>query len=137
MFLPLEEAVKQAEQTVRNQHSKATHSAHKDALYRQVLLACALTAARSQDPLGYFSPSAVVDLLSAILDREVEISTFSNHLSEFCQEKRGSVLERDGQARAYRYRFHDPMIVPFAFMDAVASHVVTEPQLSEMLNNKD
>ena len=66
----------------------------------------------------------------------MEIANFSNHLSEFCQAKRGPVLERDGQSRAYRYRFHDPMVVPFAFMDAVASQIVTEPQLAEMLNSK-
>ena len=129
----LKEAVKQAEQSARDKHSKATHSAHKDALYRQVLLACALAAARSQDPLGYFNPSVVVEPLSVILNRTVAIATFSNHLSEFCQEKRGPVLERDGQPRAYRFRFHDPMLVPFVFMDAVASNIVTEPQLAAML----
>jgi hypothetical protein len=129
----LKEAVKQAEQSARDKHSKATHSAHKDALYRQVLLACALAAARSQDPLGYFNPSAVVEPLSVILNRTVAIATFSNHLSEFCQEKRGPVLERDGQPRAYRFRFHDPMLVPFVFMDAVASNIVTEPQLAVIL----
>ena len=69
VFAALKEAVKQAEQTARDKHSKATHSAHKEALYRQVLLACALTAARSQDPLGYFNASAVVEPLSAILGR--------------------------------------------------------------------
>jgi Cdc6-like AAA superfamily ATPase len=136
VFAALKEAVKQAEQTAREKHSKATLSSHKDALYRHVLLACALAAARSQDALGYFNPSALVDPLSEILNRTVQIATFSNHLSEFCQEKRGPVLERDGKSRAYRYRFHDPMVVPFAFMDAVASYIVTEPQLAGMLNTK-
>ena len=82
-------ATKQAEQSARDKHSKATHSAHKDALYRHVLLACAVTATQSQDALGYFSPRAVVEPLAVILGRKAAIATFNNHLSEFCQPKRG------------------------------------------------
>ena len=136
VFNALKEGVKQAEQSSRDKHSKATHSAHKGALYRQVLLACAVTAARSHAPLGYFNPGSVVEPLSEILARKTEIATFSNHLSEFCEERRGPVLERDGLPRAYRYRFQDPMVVPFVFMDAVASTMVTEQQLSAMLGNE-
>jgi hypothetical protein len=133
VFKALEQATKQAEQTARERHSKATHSAHKEALYRHVLLACAVAAAQSRDALGYFNPGDVVEPLSFILDKKTVIATFSNHLSEFCQPKRGSVLERIGQARAYRFRFHDPMVVPFVFMDAVSSGIVQEEKLSAML----
>jgi Cdc6-like AAA superfamily ATPase len=133
VFGALKEAVKQAQQTVTEKYSKATHSAHKEALYRHVLLACALTATRSHDPLGYFNPAAIAEPLSLILGRRVEIATFSNHLSEFCQEKRGEVLERAGQARAYRFRFRDPLLVPFVFMDAVATGLIDNAQLAAML----
>jgi hypothetical protein len=133
VFIALEEATKQAEQSARERHTKATHSSHKDALYRQVLLACAVAAAQSDDALGFFTPASVVEPLSLILNRTVEIATFNSHLSEFCQEKKGPVLERDGQPRAYRFRFHDPMVVPFGFMDAVAKGMVTEAQLASML----
>ncbi len=129
----LKEAVKEAEQTVTQKHSTATHSSHKDALYRQVLLACALAAARSHDPLGYFNPSEVVKPLSAILGREVSIATFTNHLGEFSQEKRGPVLEKDGQPWGYRYRFHDPLLVPFAFMNAVEGGLLSGEDLIRML----
>jgi hypothetical protein len=44
------------------------------------------------------------------------------------------VLERDGQPRAYRFRFHDPMVVPFVFMDAVAKGIVSEERLTSMLS---
>jgi hypothetical protein len=134
VFKALEEATKRAEQTARERHTKATHSSHKDALYRQVLLACAVAAAQSNDALGYFNPASVVEPLSEILSRHVEIATFNAHLSEFCQDKRGPVLERDGQPRAYRFRFHDPMVVPFAFMDAVAKGIVSEERLTSMLS---
>ena len=134
VFKALEQATKQAEQTAREKHTKATHSSHKDALYRQVLLACAIAAAQSNDALGYFNPSSVVAPLSTILNRKVEIANFNAHLSEFCQPKRGPVLERDGQPRAYRFRFHDPMVVPFVFMDAVTKGTVSEAKLASMLN---
>lgn len=133
VFKALEEATKQAEQTAREKHSKATHSSHKDALYRQVLLACAVAVARSDDALGYFNPASVAEPLSQILHRRVEIATFNSHLSEFCQEKRGKILERDGQPRAYRFRFSDPMVVPFVFMDAVTKNTVSQDQLTLML----
>src|SRR5581483_9127859 len=83
VFAALKEAVKQAEQSVREKQSKAVHSAHKDALYRHVLLACAIAAARSHDALGYFTPSALVEPLKKVLNRDVQIATFNNHLSEF------------------------------------------------------
>jgi hypothetical protein len=134
VFTALEQATKQAEQSARQKHTKATHSSHKDALYRHVLLACAVAAAQSNDALGYFTPASVVEPLSQILSRSVEIATFNAHLSEFGQEKRGPVLERDGQPRAYRFRFQDPMVVPFVFMDAVTHGIVSEEKLATMLS---
>jgi hypothetical protein len=133
VFGALRKAVKQAQQSVTNKYVKATHSAHKDALYRHVLLACAFTATRFHDALGYFNPATVVEPLAKVLNRGVEIATFNSHLSEFCGPKRGSVLERDGQARGYRFRFSDPLLVPFIFMDAVATGLLTDQRLSEML----
>ena len=134
VFDALKEAVKEAEQTVTQEHSSATHSSHKDALYRQVLLACALAAARTHDSLGYFNPSEVVEPLRGILNRDVSIATFTNHLREFSQEKRGSVLERDGQPWGFRYRFQDPLLVPYTFMNAVESGLLSGEALVQMLN---
>jgi Cdc6-like AAA superfamily ATPase len=136
VFGALKECVSQAEQTVTEKHSKATHSAHKDALYKHVLLACALTAANSHDALGYFNPGSITGPLSAILRRSVEIATFNSHLSDFCQAKRGNVLERIGQPRAYRFRFTNPLMVPFIFMDAVMNGIIGDKELSKQLAGK-
>ena len=130
----LKAAVKDAEQTITQKHSTATHSSHKDALYRHVLVACALAAARSHDALGYFNPSDVVAPLARILGRPVTIATFANHLSEFSQEKRGFVLEKDGQPWGYRYRFREPLLVPFAFMNGVDSGLLNGDALVQMLH---
>lgn len=130
----LKNAVKEAAQTVTQKHSTATHSSHKDALYRQVLLACALAAACSHDALGYFNPGEVVAPLARILGRDVSIATFTNHLSEFSQDKRGSVLEKDGQPWGFRYRFHDPLLVPFTFMNAVDTGLMDGESLVQALD---
>ncbi len=133
VFEGLKKAVKQAEQSVKEKHTTATHSAHARALYRQVLLACAVTAARDHDALGYFSPSAVIGPLSAILSRTVTLATFTNHLTEFAQEKRGSILERDGQPWGFRYRFRDPLLVPYIFMDGLESGIADDSGLVQLL----
>jgi Holliday junction resolvasome RuvABC ATP-dependent DNA helicase subunit len=133
VFAALKEAVKQAQQTVTEKYLKATHSAHKDAIYRQVLLACGLAAATSHDALGYFNPSSIVEPLRHILNKPVQIATFNSHLSEFGQDKRGKVLERIGQPRAYRFRFHDPLLVPYVFMDAITNGIVNSNKLSQLL----
>lgn len=135
VFSALKECVGQAEQTVTATHSKAVHSAHKDALYRHVLLAAAVAAAKTTDPLGYFNPTALVEPLGIVLarDRPVQIATFNNHLAEFCQQKRGVALERDGEERGYRFRFRNPLLVPFVFMDAIASNLITDDRLAGML----
>ena len=135
VFDAFKKAVKQAEQTVTETHSTAIHSSQKNALYRHVLLACALAAGSSQDSLGYFSPSEVVGPLARILDKPVTIATFTNHLREFCEDKRGSILERDGQPWGYRYRFRDPLLVPFVFMDGVEAGIANGEGLVQMLSD--
>lgn len=134
VFDALKKAVKQAEQTVTEKHSTAIHSPRKNALHRQVLFGCALAAARSHDSLGYFLPNSVVDPLSEILKRPVTIATFSDHLGDFCHEKRGAVLERDGQPWGFRYRFRDPLLVPFVFMEAMEAGITNGQGLVQLLS---
>jgi GTPase SAR1 family protein len=136
VFDALKKAVKQAEQSVAEKHTTAIHSAQKNALYRQVLLACAIAASRFHDALGYFTPGAVVEPLKVILDRQVTIATFTNHLVEFSQDKRGQILERDGQPWGYRYRFRDPLLVPYVFMDGIDSGIASDRSLVSMLGQQ-
>lgn len=133
VFDALKEAVRQAQQTVTEKHTKATRSAHRDALYKHVLLGCALAATHSRDALGYFNPGSVAGPLSRILNRPVQIAAFSHHLSEFCAPKRAEVLERTGQQRNYRFRFRDPLLVPFVLMDAMNTELISRTELADML----
>lgn len=124
-----ERAVHQAEQSIRNKYLKAIHSAHKDALYPQILLACASASATSKDALGYFHPANVLGPLMRILQRRnVTIATFQKHINEFCEETRGAVLQREGTVRSYKYRFSDPLLPPYIFMSSGQG-------ISELLNS--
>jgi len=130
-------AVNHAHQSVRTGYQNATHSSHPDALYGQVLLACAIAAFTAQDDQGYFQAVHVVQPLSTILGREVQISTFNKHLTEFSDdEKRGLVLERKGQQRSYRYRFRDPLMPPFVIMKGVSTGAVSEETLGRLFSIK-
>ena len=126
-------AVSQVIQSIQSKFLQAVHSAHKEALYGKVIVACAAAASRARDAIGYFHPSDVVGPLSEILDRpNVTIATFQKHINEFCEEDRGLVLERDGSPRAYKYRFRDPLLLPFIFMNALNEGLVTSEQLKTL-----
>ncbi len=129
------EATKQAEQSILNKFSVAIHSAHKDALYNHVLLACAIAASTSTEDLGFFQASDVVDPLSQILPgRTVDISTFNSHLAGFCAERRGAVLERTGPKRGYRYRFPDPLLPPYVIMRGLSCDMISESDADQFLS---
>ena len=89
VFAALKQAVKQAQQTVTEKYLKAIHGLHKDAVFRQVLLARGWAAATSHDALGYFNPSAVAEPLRHILNKPVQIATFNSHLSDGQDEEGG------------------------------------------------
>jgi len=132
----LKDAVKQAQQSVTDVFVKATHSTHRNTFYREVLLACALTAATKVDRLGFFTAGAVARPLEQVVGKPIPITTFNKHLKAFCGPQRGCALERTGQNKGYRYRFRDPLLVPFIFMDAVSSGSVYDEDLARMLANE-
>lgn len=125
-------AVQNATQSIKSSYSTATHSAHPDALYCHVLLGCAIAAYAVRDDQGFFQAVHVADPLSAILGKPVQIATFNKHLAEFSDTaKQRHVLERRGQQRSYRYRFHDPLMPPYVIMKGLAAELVTEEQVIE------
>jgi hypothetical protein len=129
-------AISQSEQTTQSTYLTATHSVHKDALYEKVILACAVASASAQDDLGFFHSSDVVRPIALILRRpNVPIGAFQRHIHEFCEGSRANVLERSGVKRAYKYRFHDPLLPSFIFMKAINSGLLTADQLASMIAN--
>jgi Cdc6-like AAA superfamily ATPase len=108
----------QSDQSANAAYKRAIDSNRKEALYRQVLLACAIS---KTDDEGKFAPKDVVQPLSGILGKKVDIANFQNHLGAFSSEERGGILERFGKERAYKYRFADPKMQPYVLMQGIAS----------------
>jgi len=126
-----DKAIKQAVQSIQEKYLRSIRSAHKDALYDKVILACAAASSAAKDALGYFHPTDAVVPLASILKREnVIIATFQKHMNEFCEKERGPILERSGVPRAYKYRFHDPLLPPFIFMTAIANGTTTVEEIN-------
>lgn len=128
----LEPAIRRAlggsQQTVQALYHKATLSARPGNLFCQVLLACALAEV---DDLGYFAASDVRQPMSAIMGRDYDIPTFSRHLYDFCEASRGSVLERTGESRRYRFRFQNPLLQPYVTMRGFADGLLS-PKMLDM-----
>jgi Cdc6-like AAA superfamily ATPase len=103
-------ALKGATGGVQHEYEKAILSSQKDALFEEVLLACALT---KKDSLGRFATADVRVPLRLILDREIAIGGYQSHLAKFCESERGPVLRKSGKPRSYRWQFVNPQIIPY------------------------
>jgi hypothetical protein len=113
-----------SDRTFADVYEAATRSAQPDNLLRHVLTACALAKV---DESGYFRPAAIKEPLSGILGRQVEIANFQNHLKAFIDPKRKAILQRDGEPRAYRFRFRQPAMQPFVLMKGMDSVLFLRP----------
>ena len=103
-------------QSANTAYKKAIHSNKTNALYRQVLLACAIA---KTDDEGKFTLKSLIEPLNKILKRKLEIAGFQSHVAAFCGKDRGNILERTGTPRAYKYRFRDPKMQPYVLMQGI------------------
>ncbi|WAC59952.1 AAA family ATPase [Brevundimonas sp. SL130] len=110
-------------QSLRDAYEAATSSNQPGNLFKEILLACAL--ARSDDA-GYFVPAAVREPLEKILGKPMTIAQYQNHLGDWHTEKRGRIIQRTGENRAYRFRFSDPAMQPYVLMKGIAGGLVSE-----------
>jgi Cdc6-like AAA superfamily ATPase len=104
------EALRGATGGVQQEYERAIASSQKEALFEEVLLACALTR---KDSLGKFAAADVRAPLRLILEREVTIGGYQSHLAKFCEAERGPVLKKSGKRRAYKWQFVNPQIIPY------------------------
>lgn len=119
----IKRALEKTQESTQADYNAAVHSNRSDSLYREVLLACALA---KPDERGQFSPSAVVQPLSDILNRAARIDAFQQHLQKFLEADRGAVLVRRGKQRAYKFRFRDPMMQPYVIMRGIEDGLIPE-----------
>ena len=117
------QAIKNSQESVKRIWHQATTSPRKDNLFADVLVACALA---KTDELGYFAAQDVREPLSGILERGIEIANYAQHLSDFCEPKRGPVLQRIGEKRRFRFRFQNPLVQPYGVMQGFASSKISD-----------
>lgn len=122
--------ISETAQTIREKYHKATVSLRAGNIYKEVLLAAALTQV---DELGYFPPVGLRRTLAQLLQRDdAPVSLYGQHLKVLCEDERGNILEQTGTSRKYRYRFPEPMMQPFILMVGLANKLITRQQISEL-----
>ncbi len=126
------EAIKNTQQSIINAYDTAVYSPRKT-LFSQVLLSCALA---QKDSLGAFMASDVRDPMSLIMDRKYEIPAFARHLNDFCELKRGPVLQKIGVSRRFRYRFINPMLESYTIIHGLANDIISDSKLEKVLQIK-
>jgi Cdc6-like AAA superfamily ATPase len=97
------EAIERTQQTVRETYRRATEE-NGDAVYAEVVLACALADA---DEFGFFGPA------------DVEVPDAASYLDALAEPDHGALLQRRGSANP-RYRFVNPLLQPYVLMRGLA-----------------
>jgi Cdc6-like AAA superfamily ATPase len=106
-------AIDGAQQSIRMAYHEAIRSARKDNLFADVLLACALA---KTDELGEFAAQDVREPMRRITGKDYDIPSFAQHLNDFSEGKRGSILKKSGRTRKFRYKFSNPLMQPYVIM---------------------
>lgn len=116
-------AIAQSQQTILSDYVRATRSPRPENLYRQTLLACALTPA---DDLGYFAPGDLKAPMSKIVRRQRDVPDFIKQLRALGTPERGPALDQVGGHRTLRYRFHNALLKPYVVFRGVEENMITE-----------
>ncbi len=130
----IKQIVKIKQHTIAQDHYTAVSSAHKSNTYKMTLLACALCP---NDDHGFFQASEVARTLAILQGQECGVSAIQRHLNEFISPKRGSVLQRQGSLRRYRYRFSNPLVQPYTIIHALSEKIVTPAEIWVTTSNED
>jgi hypothetical protein len=69
--------------------------------------------------------------MSVIMGEEFTVKSFLRHLNDFCGERRGFVLQKNGETK--RYRFKNPLMQPFVVIYGVAKGLLDEARLNQIL----
>jgi Holliday junction resolvasome RuvABC ATP-dependent DNA helicase subunit len=117
-------AVKSAQQSVLDTYHKAITSPRRDSLFPKVLFACARAA---KDEVGSFAAADVRAPLAEAAGRVLDIPQFARHLAEFCELRRGPVLERMGEKHRSRFRFVSPLMEPYVIMKGMKQGWMSNP----------
>lgn len=133
-FVDVEEGIARAiadvGHTMRDLYEKATYSERKGALFKEVLLACCLA---DRDASGRFTAKGVANHINTITGLSLDVPQFSYHLNDFCDEKRGPILEKTGNKRRFKYRFREALVEPYVIAQSLKQKIVTEEKLRSII----
>jgi hypothetical protein len=114
--IAMDRLIEDSGQSFKDDYMEAVQSNQSGNLFKEVLLACALAEINES---GFFTPTNVIEPLSAILHERKKHAHFERHLREFISAKRGRILVRRGDERQYRFRFDDPMMQPYIIIKSI------------------
>ena len=121
LYGAIPDAIMNTEGGLGEQYERAVDSTHPSALFKKVLLACALA---HKDSLGRFPVRAVREPLRVVTGQRYGASAYQAHLSRFCEPERGPVLECSGVRRNYRWRFLNPQLIPYVILRGISDGVI-------------
>ncbi len=128
----LEAVIRRMGQSLLSDWVEATTSPRRDALFKQVLVACALAP---RNDLGWFQPVDVRQPFRAVTQKQAyDIQAYIQHLN-LLSSQRGNVLEKTGDARRWQFRFRKPLFHSYVIMRGLTEHIITDDVLRRFRDN--
>jgi hypothetical protein len=112
--------------TIANEYHSAVYSAHRASKHKMTLLSCALSKLDTQ---GFFEASDIPGTMTGILGDDCSVSHIQRHLAEFTSIKRGNVLEREGSTGRFKYRFSNPLLLPYTIISSLSEQLITDQKV--------
>ena len=122
----IDDVLNSSQNILKTKYETAVRSNQEKARYKQIITACALA---KSDEIGYFTPKQVQGPLAAILRKQIGIDGFNDNLKDFIEVKRGKVLQQQGIARIYRYRFRNSAMQPYVIMKGIKDGFLDEKRI--------
>ena len=69
--------------------------------------------------------------MQVVTGKKYDIPSYAQHLNDFCDVKRGPLLEKTGAKRRFRFRFVNPLMQPYVIMQGFAAGKLNGFQFSE------
>ena len=114
------DALDNVHSSIRSTFQKAVLSQREDAIFEDVVFACALV---DTDEHGTFRATDLVRVFATRLGGHKPIQAFQYHLGRLCLPERGEVLERVAVGRSgARYRIRNPLFRAFVRLRYFHTH---------------
>ncbi len=118
---------------IHTAYSRATISPQSTSKHDMALLACAFAR---PDEQGFFPAASLAWPMSILLGRDIDIPRYNHYLEEFCDYRRGRVLEVIGGKGRKRYRFSDSLMQPYVIINAFGTGKLDIPKMMQILKGK-